>query len=342
MSDTEGNAILQEILSNEMDSAREAFGLGNPLPSVEEDKPSKKDGVTFTQWSLGGNGRFMPVGLTVPSLPAGIYETFASPQMWGVERLNVSSDNIYMLPDMATEEVLAEVQKFWASEEKYRQHHLLYKRGIILWGPPGGGKTVTVKILMNELVRRDGIVIFVSNVALAVTVLKAIRRIEPSRKLIVVMEDIDEIIGYSGEAQVLAMLDGENNIDNVLNLATTNHPERLGDRIMNRPSRFDRRIQVGMPSDAARRGYLQQATNEGLSVDNLDRWVKDTDGMSIAHLRELVASVYCLEQPYEEVVDRLDKMRVMVKADLDSYKKNDLGFGAGRKSPGFGPRSIED
>ncbi len=247
--------------------------------------------------------------------------------MWGLEKLPIVSDGIYILPDMATQTVLAEVNKFWASEERYRAHKLLYKRGLILWGPPGGGKTVAVKLLMNELVKQDGIVVVASNIALTLLCLKAIRRIESKRNLIVVFEDIDEIIQYNGEAGILSMLDGENNVDNVLHLATTNYPDKLGARIINRPSRFDRRIYVGMPTIESRRAYLEKATNDGLTKDQLDKWSLETDGMSIAHLRELVVAVHCLEQPYDEVIERLQKMATPIKSD-DGFKKKTMGYGS--------------
>lgn len=343
MEETE-EVILKEVFESVLDEmeemehrARVESSVQPAMPTPNEEK--KLDQDSHTQWAIGGNGRYMPVGSTTATVPAGIYEPFATPGMWGLEKMNIASDGIYTLPDMATETVLNEVNKFWASEDKYRKHDLLYKRGILLHGPPGGGKTVTVKLLMNELVRRDGIVIVAQNISLAIQVLKAVRRIEPKRNLIVVLEDIDEIINHNGESVVLSMLDGENNIDNILHLATTNYPERLGARIINRPSRFDRRVEVGMPGTAARRVYLEKKTTGGLTDAQLNTWVKDTDNLSIAHLRELVAAVYCLEQPYEEVLKRLKEMQVQVKAAEEFKRKGNLGFKSPQAATFFGSPS---
>lgn len=328
----ESEAILNQILSNpdNGDSVKPDYSQpAGQAPTVEGSSEAKKSLEAHSQWAIGPDGKYMPIGATAPKLPSGVYETFAVPGMWGVEKLNISSDGIYLLPDMATRLVLDEAKKFWESEAKYRTHKLLYKRGILLFGPPGGGKTVAVKLLIEELVKQAGIVLLVSNVNLAIVCLKAIRRIEPKRNLIVVFEDIDEILSYNGEASVLSMLDGENNVDNILHIATTNYPERLGPRIINRPSRFDRRLHVGMPNEEARMSYLKQATNGGLDDDQLALWTKDSETLSIAHLRELVAAVYCLDQPYDEVIERLKDMAKMIKPD-EAFKKNTMGFNRNR------------
>lgn len=282
---------------------------------------------SYSQWALGGHDRYLPIGSTTARLSAGVYVPTLGPgDIIGFEGMRIQSDSIYRLPDMATQAVLEEVDRFWRNEERYRRHNLLYKRGILLWGKPGSGKTVTVKLLIEDLIDRDGVVIIGSNIALTLAAIKNLRRIEPDRNLILVLEDLDEIIRYNGEAIVLSLLDGEHNTDRVLNLATTNYPEVLGARIVNRPSRFDRRIYVDMPSAAARHAYLVKATHNGLSEDTLERWVADTKDLSIAHLRELVAAVYCLEQPYDEVITRLTAMSVPIKGEDGFAKPKGLGF----------------
>lgn len=336
MSDTERIVDEQVLEDSQFDDAFRDGGItglvaravaSEVVPDTEKSEEKKESHDNFTQWAVGGNSRFSPVGKSTPTLAPGVYEPFTVPGSWGLERLEISSDEIYELPDMATNTVLDEVERFWNNEEKYRKHNLLYKRGVIMHGPPGSGKTVCVKLLIKKLISRGGIVVLAHNVPLAAMALKAIKRIEPTRNLICIFEDIDEIIQHVGESIVLSMLDGEHNVDRVLNVATTNYPERLGARIINRPSRFDRRVEVGMPSPEARAFYLQKATSGSLSDADLATWVSGTDQMSIAHLRELVAAVYCLDQPYDEVIARLTDMAKAVKAK-DEFKRGGVGFGA--------------
>jgi hypothetical protein len=329
-----GEAILSELLAGAFDDpfGEEESG-GNSLtgatPQLGFGAGRKKSVLGNTcQWAVAGDGKFLPIGKTVESVPAGVYSPFAiSPSQVGLELTAINSDGIYTLPDMATEAVIKEVDTFWNNEDRYRKHNLLYKRGVLLWGPPGSGKTITVKLLMQELIKRDGIVLIGMHVGMTTSILKSLRDIEPKRNIIVVLEDIDEIINYNGEASVLSLLDGEHNIDNVLNLATTNYPDRLGARIINRPSRFDRRVYVGMPSYDARRAYLSSATGGELTEADLHKWATDTEQLSIAHLRELVAAVYCLGQPYQEVYERLRAMGKQIKTKEDGFEASkSMGF----------------
>ena len=94
-----------------------------------------------------------------------------------------------------------------------------------------------------------------------------------------------------------------------------------------------------MPGFDARRVYLEKTTKDGLPLEQLERWVADTDGMSIAHLRELVAAVYCLGQPYDEVIERLKLMAVQPKGE-EGFKSKTTGFSspvrAAQNSPSGG------
>lgn len=276
--------------------------------------------VNFSQWEIGPNDNFRATGGAQSELPPGVYRLLNTPQGIVFSRTFVITDKLVDLKGSASTEIIEGIRTFWRSEDRFKKSGMLYKRGVLLWGPPGSGKTVTVSLLINELMRNGGMVILCDDPRLCSHALAQVRRIEPQRRLIVVEEDIEEIMRHYGEHSLLALLDGENQIDNVVHLATTNYPEELGARVINRPARFDEVKEIGLPNERARAAYFNATLAEHASADIM-RWVRDTEGMSIAHLRELVVAVFCLEGNYQDTIDRLKKMHIRPKSSEDGSKR---------------------
>ena len=260
------------------------------------------------KWSV--NGRvYSPCGTTLSKLPAGVYE--AAQRMDGslfLVRKTVKTDKLLRFPDSNIGDILKHVEHFWSVKDKYESEGgFLYKRGILVHGPAGGGKTALMMLLMKDLIDKGGIVLLGDYPRLDSKALVMIRDVEPETPIITIYEDIDEIIRYYGDKALTELLDGESNVDNVLYLATTNYPERLPPRIINRPSRFDIIHYVGMPNAASRKMFLQEKTN--LSPSELETWVAKTDKLSISHLKELIISVKILGHSLDESIVKLKNMK---------------------------------
>lgn len=290
----------------------------------------KMDSIMYRAklWAVAGDGYF-PCEETVQELPPAHY-TIEQCQTGVFFKLhNLKIDNLLELPDSASEKVIAEIQKFWTLEQHFREYGFLWKRGILLWGPPGSGKTSTVQIVTQRIIKNGGIAVSIYNPRLSAVGMYLLRKIEPKRPVVAIIEDIDAIINNFGESEMLALLDGEQQVDNVVYIATTNYPERLDPRFVNRPSRFDTIQKIGMPSTAAREVYLK-AKSKILSENDriLEQWVEDTGGFSVAHLKELIISVEVFDVPYKDAIARL---RTMMECEASSLEFNN-------KKMGFSPQ----
>ena len=276
--------------------------------------------ATASCWAQSGDSYF-PVNSVVESVPAGAYRVGMSNQGPYIQKMPVNIDHLLTLPDSATESLLAEFTTFWTLKAAFDKRGFTFKRGMLMWGPPGSGKTSAIWQMTQRLIRdQEGVVIFVEDPQHVVWMINLFRRIEPHRPIITVYEDIDAIIRNHGDHGLLALLDGEFQTSNVVHVATTNYPHLLDRRFINRPSRFDTIMKIGMPSEAARMAYFKAKEPE-LDEPTLQRWVRCTEGYSVAHLREVCIATQCLMQPEAQVFERLGRMRTS-NYNLDETGEN--------------------
>ena len=265
----------------------------------------EKEKVGLLQWQVAGN-IYNACGGTAKRMKSGVYNLFA---LDGGEpafaKTELITDELLAFDQGVAKDVLAEIKDFRGKGEIFRKYKFLHRRGYMFFGPPGSGKTCLVNQIINQSLGTDGVAFMCdTNPSLVERALKSFRAVEPDRFIVCLFEDIDAILACYGEAQLLSLLDGENNVDNVLNIATTNYPKRLDRRIVARPRRFDRVIRIGMPSEDMRRAYFEkkmQITDKA----ELEKFVKLTKDFSFASCADVVISVKCLDKNLEETIETL-------------------------------------
>ena len=292
-------------------------------PDADDDKVTR-----CIQWSTSDRVNFLPTSYTVDSLPPGTYDIKTS-QANGIffEKVPVVTAGLIRFPDTNSEKIIKEIDKFWSSEPMYRQYKLVYKRGIMLYGPPGSGKSCTIQLIMQDVISRGGVVMRFEDPNIFTSGVRKFREIQPDTPMVVLMEDIDSTLDIYNESEVLNVLDGVNQIDKVVFLATTNYPEKLGERIINRPSRFDKRFKIGHPNPQSRRIYLESTIGQerisDLKID-IEMWVSKTEGFSIAHLKELFVAVVIIGDGFDEAIETLSSMRDDNLSSRDNERR--MGF----------------
>jgi AAA+ superfamily predicted ATPase len=300
------------------------------LEREKAEREKVKEG--FSCWSVLGNNEYAASHPTVERIPPGFYEIVYKHSM-GINVLvkkSVNADELYKLPSKEIIDIIEDIRKFWDNSKKYEDYRFVHKRGILLYGDPGCGKSGIIQLCTKHLIEEMGGIVINIPDADAIhrynEFIDTIRKIEPERPLIVIMEDIDSIAGENRHetSLLLNLLDGVKQIDNIVYIATTNYPEKLEERITNRPSRFDRRYEVQMPDDSVRKAYIEaKLTREDLERIDMDEWLEHTKGMSLAHMRELVISVMAMNNTFEDTIQRLTGMKIRPKI---SNKSGAIGF----------------
>jgi hypothetical protein len=335
MSLQDDNQKLNELLATEPKEVYDPdFDCGVDVCETKSGKQDPKFMGQLVQWTSGDGKRFFPAGQTINMLPPAVYEIDCTESGLFFERIEVKTEGLIRFPQTNSEKVISEIETFWDKEGRFREYKLSYKRGIILWGPPGSGKSCTIQLIIKDVVERGGIVVKFAHPDLFLKAMRALRDIQRTTPIVVLMEDIDSIIHFYSESSVLNILDGVDEVDKCVFLATTNYPQRLGARILNRPSRFDKRFYLGHPNSHSRVLYFEHIIGgrekaKELGID-IKQWAEDTTDFSIAHLKELFVAVCILGDDYEDAIETLSSMREEIQPD-DEFSKPEMGFHGGAK-----------
>lgn len=195
------------------------------------------------------------------------------------------------------QDLYRDLAAFFESRPIYERAGIAWKRGIVLIGPPGNGKTHAVMALINAL---DKSCLYVKSFSSQHaddhhnirTVFVQARETAPC---ILVLEDLDSLITDHNRSFFLNELDGFAANTGVVTIASTNYPERLDPAIMARPSRFDRKYHFGLPGAEERLAYLElwgagldDAMRPGSSA--VAQVAAETAGFSFAYLKELLVA----------------------------------------------------
>lgn len=339
-----------KILLSALDEFEEEFGkIDDEYESVEIEENTKNNNtmpeerIDYTQWIKRGTSTFIPTdnAKTVECVEAGVYNLrFSNNQGFYIFKKTLHLDELLHLPSKAEEDVLDGITKFWEKKDKFKDYGFIYKRGILLYGPPGTGKTCLINIISSRMVKEHNGVVFViqngTDLDLYSKFIPEIfRTIEPNRPILTIIEDIDCFCtGGTTETELINVLDGIEQMENVVYLATTNYTEKLPARLLNRPNRFDRRIKVGYPTAAVREAYIRKKLKpEDLaaiqkSKNPLNVWVSETKNMTLSHLGELIKSVIILDNSFEDSIKLLRELKdIPVSSQYNKGEEDDSSIG---------------
>ena len=122
-----------------------------------EDDIEGIDTQKHTRWSVLQNDQFAPSFVSIPHIPSGLYEMkWSSPlQTWVVAKQELNIDELYELPSPEIESILNDIKIFWKKRETYKEYNFVHKRGILLYGDPGCGKSGIIQLCVKDLIENE-------------------------------------------------------------------------------------------------------------------------------------------------------------------------------------------
>jgi cell division protease FtsH len=264
-------AVTLEILSADPEQARALLAAVRQL--MRERNVFRKQVISFGESHMGHVGLGPVVFLPRPQL---------------------TRDQL-VLPERTLELVERQVLAIAEHRERLQVSGQHVKRGLLLYGPPGNGKTLTVRYIVSKAQDHTVLVLTGGALGLIRPACALARMLEP---VLVVLEDVDLVAeerGMYGHGtnpvlfDLLNQMDGMAEDADVAFLLTTNRADLLEPALAARPGRVDLAVELGLPDGEARR-RLAELYGRGLDL-RIEDWktvVDRTAEVSAAFIKELL------------------------------------------------------
>jgi ATPase family associated with various cellular activities (AAA) len=215
-----------------------------------------------------------------------------------------------ILPDGLLETIEAHVVGIGEQAERLLAAGQHLKRGVLLHGPPGTGKTHTVRYLLGRMPGATAILLTGPAMRYLDFVVALARRLQPA---VVVIEDVDLVAedrSFSDASPLLfALLDAMDGLApdaNVSFVLTTNRAEVLEQALAARPGRVDLAVEIPLP-DATGRERLLRLYARNLPIDaDLTPVIAETEGVTASYIKELMRRVVLAALREEQFPQALD------------------------------------
>jgi SpoVK/Ycf46/Vps4 family AAA+-type ATPase len=174
-----------------------------------------------------------------------------------------------------------------------RAHGVPLRRGVLLFGPPGTGKTFACRYLCGKLSESTRILVTGSALLHVSQIFALARVLQPA---VVFLEDVDlvfakrEITLYSSVlGELLDQMDGLRPHEEIGFVLTTNAIDRMESAVKDRPGRISQCVYMGAPDEGLRERYLARYLRDhDASAICFERLVSLSKGATQAFLKEWV------------------------------------------------------
>lgn len=214
-----------------------------------------------------------------------------------------------VLPDGVLERLRRHVIGIGSHRDELRAAGQHLKRGVLLHGPPGTGKTHTIRHLIGITGGTTVVLLSGQSLAYVSVAAETARSLSPA---IVVLEDCDLVAEDRGLHfgpqpllfEVLDTLDGLNDDCDVAFLLTTNRPGVLEPALAQRPGRIDLAVELPLPDGGARRRLFElYAQGLPLSPTGLAAAADRCEGTTASFAKELIRRAVLTAAEREVAVD---------------------------------------
>ena len=248
-----------------------------------------------------------------------------------VQSIELSTVKSTWLPNQLTDMLTAQINTFFADNGAfYRQHNIPYRRGILLYGKPGNGKTSFIRHLVDKL-EVPLISWQVSEYTDSDNMAQVMSMVWERAPVVLVIEDLDSIPLHS-RSTFLNSLDGLGAHEGVFIIGTTNYPDRVDPGLKHRAGRFDQTYEFTGPSREQCRLLLEhKGLHRHMTDVQFEYLLANIAGISYANVNELYVSLLLNlhhhgDMLIDQVITQLQEITEHVERENWYEQDNPIGF----------------
>lgn len=169
---------------------------------------------------------------------------------------------------VTTHDIKGHVLNFFANKKNGVRKN---KSGVLLFGPPGNGKTSSLMEMAAAAEENKFRVIMMLDSELSLRNFQVIKPVLEGDPTVFILEEVTERLRHRAVEEMLTFLDGEVSWDNSVTIATTNYPELMPANLIDRPGRFETFIKFENPTKDQVKTMLDAAGLTEVSADDFFR-----------------------------------------------------------------------
>lgn len=200
-----------------------------------------------------------------------------------------SWDDLF-LPNDLKADIRNSIEGFLAAQDIYQNAKVAWKRGILLYGVPGCGKSSCIKTIISTYDFKP-VTVQTSHQTTDDVLTAAFAYAQDQAPGLLYIEDLDTLLGGGSVSlsHFLNLMDGVQSNNGIVVIATANHIGNLKESVIDRPSRFDRKWEIPLPDNEMAIKYLKKWFGKALKSEQFNflaqKCVKKS--FSYAYLKEL-------------------------------------------------------
>jgi len=250
----------------------------------------------------------------VQALPAGAYTAGVGQNILFFRPVPTTADTLVRLDTRTARSVGREIDTFFdpATTGQLMAAGLKHRRGVLLHGAAGSGKTSLLRAFFPSMIERNAVILVQPHCSyLKDTFIPSIRRHDQDRPIVIIWDEFEMVVS-DYMAELLQLLDGVTSPEHLMVLTTSNQMAAIPDTLVKRPSRFGLICEMPPLDGDARMAYTAKKYPM-LSATVRQQLISLVDPSLTLDYVEEACKLFLMKYEYDEIRDRMTGIKQAVE-----------------------------